>query len=52
MDINAFCAVFFKNKELLNKREHAQLNAYIDVAIERFKAIDKEEYQEDFANTL
>ncbi|MBI5416425.1 type I restriction endonuclease subunit R [Candidatus Poribacteria bacterium] len=51
-DINAFCAVFFKNKELHNKREHAELNAYIDAAIERFKAIDKEEYQEDFANTL
>src|SRR3989304_5494408 len=26
-DIDAFCVVFFKNKELHTKREHAQLNA-------------------------
>jgi len=51
-DIDAFCAVFFKNKELHTKREHAQLNALIDVAVERFKAIEKEEHREDFANTL
>jgi len=51
-DIDAFCAVFFKNKELHTRREHAQLNALIDIAVERFKAIEKEEHREDFANTL
>jgi len=51
-DINAFCDVFFKNKELHNQREHAQLNAFIDVAVERFKAIENEEHQDDFQNTL
>ena len=51
-DIDAFCAVFFKNKELQTKREHAQLNSIVDVAVERFKAIEKDEHKEDFANTL
>jgi type I restriction enzyme R subunit len=51
-DIDAFCVVFFKSKELHTKHEHAQLNALIDVAVERFKEIEKEEYKEDFANTL
>jgi type I restriction enzyme R subunit len=51
-DIEAFCAVFFKNKELHNKREHAELNAWIDVAAARFNDLEKEEYKEDFINTL
>ncbi|OGX39611.1 MAG: hypothetical protein A3D87_01480, partial [Omnitrophica WOR_2 bacterium RIFCSPHIGHO2_02_FULL_50_17] len=51
-DVDAFCDVFFKNKELQTKREHAQLNAIVDVAVERFKAIEKEEHKEDFVNTL
>lgn len=51
-DVDAFCNIFFKNKELHNKTEHAQLNALIDVAVERFKAIGKEEDKEDFDNTL
>jgi type I restriction enzyme R subunit len=51
-DIDAFSKVFFKNKELHNKTEHAQLNALIDVAVERFNAIAKDEQREDFDNTL
>lgn len=51
-DITAFCAVFFKNKELHNKTEHAQLNAWVDVAVERFNAIENEEHQDDFSDTL
>ena len=51
-DIDAFCAVFFKNNALPTKREHAQLNAIVDVAVERFKAIEKEEHRDDFTNTL
>jgi type I restriction enzyme R subunit len=51
-DVDAFCSVFFKNKELHTAREHAQLNAIVDIAVERFKAIEKEEYREDFFNTL
>ncbi|MFH1283800.1 MAG: type I restriction endonuclease [bacterium] len=51
-DIDAFCAVFFKNKELHTTREHAQLNAIVDTAVERFMTIEKEEHKEDFTNTL
>lgn len=51
-DVDAFCAVFFKSKELHNQQEHAQLNAFIDVAVARFEAIEKDEYKEDFTNTL
>ena len=51
-DVEAFCAVFFKNKELHTKREHAQLNALVDLAVERFKTIDNDGHKEDFTNTL
>lgn len=51
-DVEAFCKVFFKTKELHTKQEHAQLNALIDVAVERFKMIEDEEHREDFSNTL
>ncbi len=51
-DVTAFCKVFFKNKELHTKQEHAQLNSLVDVAVERFKLIEKEEHREDFSNTL
>lgn len=51
-DVDTFAKVFFKNKELHNKTEHAQLNALIDSAVERFKAIEKEEHRDDFDKTL
>ncbi|MEK6538188.1 MAG: type I restriction endonuclease subunit R, partial [Nitrospirota bacterium] len=51
-DVEEFCAVFFKDKDLHNKREHGQLNALIDVAVIRFEAIEKDEYKDDFVNTL
>ena len=51
-DIEAFCAVFFKNSNLHNKREHAQLNAFIDVAVARFYDLEKDDFKEDFSNTL
>lgn len=44
--------LFFKNKDLHNKREHGQLNALVDVAAVRFEAIDKDEHKDDFVNTL
>jgi len=51
-DVEAFCEVFFKNKDLHNKREHGQLNALVDVAVVRFDAIEKDEQKDDFVNTL
>ncbi|MBP7795884.1 MAG: DEAD/DEAH box helicase family protein [Elusimicrobiales bacterium] len=51
-DIDTFCDVFFKNKKLHTLQEHGQLNAIVDKAVERFKRLEKEEYKEDFINTL
>ncbi len=51
-DVEEFCAVFFRNKDLHNKREHGQLNALIDAAVIRFEAMGKDEYKDDFVNTL
>lgn len=51
-DVDMFCTVFFRNKALHTTREHAQLNALVDVTVERYKAMEKEEYREDFTNTL
>lgn len=51
-DIDSFCIVFFKNKKLHTKLEHGELNAFVDVAVVRFNAIEKVEYKEDFRNTL
>ena len=50
-DVDAFCNVFFKDKKLHNRTEHAQLNALVDKAVERYEEIEKDEYKEDFANT-
>jgi type I restriction enzyme R subunit len=51
IEVNAFCDIFFKNKKLHNKTEHAHLNALADKAVERYEEIEKDEYKEDFANT-
>ncbi len=50
-DVDVFSSVFFKDKKLHNKTEHAQLNALVDKAVERYEAIEKEEDREDLANT-
>ncbi|VVB91394.1 Type III restriction enzyme, res subunit [uncultured archaeon] len=51
-EIDAFCNVFFKKSGSHTDKDSAQLNAYIDPAVDRYKAIGKEEVQEDFKNTL
>lgn len=51
-DVDAFCKVFFKSNDLHTKQEHAQLNALIDVSVERFKLIEDAAHREDFVNTL
>jgi type I restriction enzyme R subunit len=49
-EIDAFCNVFFKKTNSV--KGSAQLNAYIDPAVDRYKAIEKEEVKEDFKHTL
>ncbi len=51
-EIDAFCNVFFKKSGSHTEKDAAQLNAYIDPAVDRYKAIEKEEVQEDFKHTL
>ncbi len=59
-EVDNFCNVFFKSKKELSVSEQAKLNAFIDPAVERFKALpdvqnDKTHEQinqEDFKNTL
>ncbi len=51
-EIDNFAGVFFKPKEKYTIKDHAQLNAYIDPAVDRFKAIDDENAKEDFKHTL
>ncbi|MFH0947789.1 MAG: type I restriction endonuclease [Elusimicrobiota bacterium] len=51
-DIESFCGIFFKKKSLHTKTEHGQLNALVDSAVNRFNDIEKDEYKEDFCNTL
>jgi type I restriction enzyme R subunit len=51
-EIDAFCNVFFKKTGSHTGKESAQLNAYIDPPVDRYKAIGKEEVQEDFKHTL
>lgn len=51
-EIDAFCNVFFKKSGSRTDKDSAQLNAYIDPAVDRYKAIGKEEVREDFKHTL
>ena len=51
-EIDSFCKIFFKSMEYHTKKEHAQLNACIDPAVDRYNAIDEEEKQEDFKHNL
>ncbi len=51
-EIDAFCKVFFKSKESYTTKDHAQLNAFIDPAVDRYNALEKPEDQEDLKHTL
>lgn len=61
-EVDNFCNVFFKSARALSVSEQGKLNAYIDPAVERFKALPKEASkdnvigtevtQEDLKNTL
>jgi type I restriction enzyme R subunit len=46
-----FAQVFFKPKVSQTPTDHAQLNVYVDPAVDRFKALD-EERQEEFRTQL
>ncbi len=45
-EVKAFCRVFFKHKEVQTPSDHAKMNAIIDPAVGRFKALDEDESEE------
>lgn len=61
-EVDNFCNVFFKSAKSLSVSEQGKLNAYVDPAVERFKALPEEASkdnvvgtevtQEDLKNTL
>ncbi|MFP4498337.1 MAG: UvrB domain 3-containing protein, partial [Vulcanimicrobiota bacterium] len=48
-EVESFCKVFFKIKH--SKKDHEELNKFIDPAIDRFNSLE-EEKQDDFKHTL
>lgn len=59
-EVNNFCNLFFKSSKSLSTSDQGKLNAYIDPAVERFKALQRETddvmgtlpNQDDYKNTL
>jgi type I restriction enzyme R subunit len=51
-EVNNFCNVFFRSENRHTQKDNAQLNAYIDPAVERYRGITAEEEQEDFRHTM
>jgi len=50
-EVEEFCRVFFKPKAVQTPGDHAKINAIIDPAVSRFKALDEDE-QEEFRSLL
>jgi len=50
-EVNGWCEIWFRNRMQPTGGEHKQLNAMIDMAVERFKALT-EEQQDEFKSQL
>jgi len=51
-EIDAFCNVFFRDSKIKSTFDNQRLNAYIDPAIERYKALQTEEEKDEFKSSL
>jgi type I restriction enzyme R subunit len=51
-EVNNFAEQYFKHADMHSKKIHSLLNSFIDPAVDRYKAIDTEEEQEDWKHTL
>lgn len=51
-EVENFCNEYFKTTNIHKNKIHALLNSYIDPAVDRFKAMETEEEQDDFKNVL
>ena len=50
-EITALCDVWFKNRQEPTPGDHKNMNSILDIAVERFKALEEEE-QEEFKGKL
>ena len=51
-EVDLFTKEYFNAANTNNKKVHALLNSYIDPAVDRYKALEQEEEQEDWKHTL
>lgn len=51
-EVDNFCRIFYKRKEKLESRDHAQLNGYVDPAVDRFKHLTTPERKDEFRHAL
>lgn len=51
-EVDNFCNAFFRSSRTHTKKDSARLNAFIDPAVDRYRAIEIEADQEDFKHTL
>ena len=50
-EVDNFCNVYFKSMSVLNVKQQAKLNAFVDPAVERFKQLPEENSKEDVIGT-
>lgn len=51
-EVEAFTRVYFKDSRRLTAKDQSYLYAYIDPAVDRFRAIEKEEEKDEFKKSL
>jgi len=45
-EINDFCTIYFAPKRKETVHDHAKMNGILDLAVERYKALDENEQEE------
>jgi type I restriction enzyme R subunit len=51
-EVETFANIFFKSEKLKTRKDHGQLNAVIQPAVDRYNHLESEEQKEDFKHTL
>jgi type I restriction enzyme, R subunit len=51
-EVDNFCSIFFKSTALINSKDQAKLNAYIDPAVDRYRTLPEENTQGDIVHEL
>jgi type I restriction enzyme R subunit len=51
-EVETFADIFFKSEKLKTRKDHGQLNAVIQPAVDRYNHLENEEQKEDFKHTL